>query len=307
MVSQVEGPTRSYQASAALAKYRRVRLDNDGKLAYASSSDTDCIGVTDREAFAADEWIAVRHLTQGGTVIVECSEAIAITDTLYAAASGKVATSGTVLHGEPLGATAGDGEWLETKPSAAAILGNIARSALTQDAAAIYGVEMTRLRTWDALATNLPGTAGNDDLGLITGTPGTDAPTLQAGDMGGATISRKAAFEFVLPAEYDAGETITLRVHAGMLTTVADASATLDAEVFVVADTGAVGSDICATAAQSINSLTFANKDFTITPTSRVAGDRLVVILTVAAEDAGDTGVMIPEITNVELLLDVKG
>jgi len=164
-----------------------------------------------------------------------------------------------------------------------------------------YKIGLLSARTHDALATNLPGTAANDDMGLITGTPGTDAPTLQGVDFGGASTDEKAAFEVVLPASYRAGAAVTLRVKAGMLTTVSDGTATVDVEAWKDAGDGSVGSDICATAAQSINSLTMADKDFTITPTGLVAGDKLIVRLSFGGSDTGNLGVMIPEIQAVAL------
>lgn len=183
----------------------------------------------------------------------------------------------------------------------------VARSALVQQDLVEYQVPLTSLRVHDAMQTNLPGTAANDDMGLITGTPGTDAPTLQGVDFGGGSTDEKGAFEFVLPPEYVAGETITLRVRAGMLTTVSDGTATVDVEAWVAAVDGSVGSDICATAAQSINSLTLANKDFVLTPTGRAAGDRIIVRVSFGGTDSGNVGVMIPEIQKIAMLLDIKG
>jgi hypothetical protein len=189
----------------------------------------------------------------------------------------------------------------------ASITGSIARGNLVQDDLAPYVIDLTQMRVHDARQTNLPGTAANDDMGLITGTPGTDAPTLQGVDFGGTTTDEKTAFTFTLPPEYVSGETITLRVRAAMLTTVSDGTATVDAEVWKEDGAGDVGTDICATAPQSINSLTPANKDFTITPTGLVAGDVLQVRLAFAGSDTGNVGVMIPEISKVTMLLDVKG
>lgn len=162
-----------------------------------------------------------------------------------------------------------------------------------------YKFPLTQAKVHDALATTLPATAANDDMAIITGTPGTDGPTLQGVDFGGTTSDEKCAFEFVLPQEYRAGAAVTLRVRAAMLTTVADTSATVDVECWKDAGDGAVGSDLCTTAAQSINSLTPANLDFTITPTGLVPGDRLIFRLSFAGTDAGNAGTMIPEITNV--------
>jgi predicted RecA/RadA family phage recombinase len=176
----------------------------------------------------------------------------------------------------------------------------------TQSAAAVT-IPLTSLRVHDAMQTNLPGTAANDDMGLITGTPGTDAPTIQGVDFGGTSTDEKAAFEFVLPTEYVAGGAVTVRAFAGMLTAVSDGTATLDVECWKATAAGAVGSDLCATSAQSINSLTFANKDFTITPTGLAAGDRLVIRLSFAGSDSGNLAVMIPEVSQLQVLLDIKG
>lgn len=165
-------------------------------------------------------------------------------------------------------------------------------------------VPLTSFRVHDALQTNLPGTAANDDMAIITGTPGTDAPTLQGVDFGGTTTDEAAACELVIPEDYAPGGTLTLRVRAAMLTTVSDGTATVDVNVWKPDGDGAVGSDLCATAAQSINSLTLANKDFTITPTGLVAGDKLMVKLSFAGSDTGNVGVMIPEIQSVTLLYD---
>lgn len=183
----------------------------------------------------------------------------------------------------------------------------VARSALTEDSAAAYRIPLTSFKVHDALITNLPGTAAADDMALITGTPGTDSPTLQGVDFGGTTTDEKGSFEFVLPPEYVAGQPVTLRARAAMLTTVSDGTATLDCECWKDGDDGAAGSDICATAAQSINSLTPANKSFTITPTGLVPGDKLVFRLSFGGSDTGNAGVMIPEISRVDVLLDIKG
>jgi len=183
----------------------------------------------------------------------------------------------------------------------------LARSALVQDDLVPYTIALTSLRVHDAMITNLPGTAAADDMGLITGTPGTDSPTLQGVDFGGTSTDEKGAFEFILPAEYVAGQTVTVRVRAAMLTTVSDGTATVDVECWEAGDDGAAGADICATAAQSINSLTPANKDFTITPTNLAPGDRVVIRVAFGGSDTGNVGVMIPEISKLQVLLDIKG
>lgn len=170
-----------------------------------------------------------------------------------------------------------------------------------------YAIPLTALKVHDAMITNLPGTAAADDMALITGTPGTNSPTLQGVDFGGTSSDEKGAFEFILPPEYEPGTNLTVRAHAGMLTTVSDGTATLDCEAWSDDGDGTVSSDLCATAATTINSLTLADKDFTITGTSLVAGQRVIVRLSFAGSDTGNLGVMIPTITALSILMSTRG
>lgn len=190
------------------------------------------------------------------------------------------------------------------------VINGIGRSQATQENNVVYPLPIADggWRTWDARQTVLPGTAAADDLAIITGTFGTDVPTIQGSDFGGTSITQRAARQIVLPPEYVSGQSITLRFAAGMLTTVADDSCTLDVEAYLSSREGAVsGADLCSTGAQSINSLTYGDYDFTLTPTARSAGDLIDVRITIAGTDSGNAGVMIPEIGQIELLLDVKG
>ena len=183
----------------------------------------------------------------------------------------------------------------------------IIRANLAQEANAVYPIPLWAFRTWDALATNLPGTAAADDLALVTGTLGTDQPTIEAGDIGGTSSTRYARVQIPLPIEYEAGQTVTIRINGHMTTTVADTSCTVDVEAYRVERDGGVGSDLCSTAATSINSLTAADKDFTIDPATLGPGDLLDIRIAIAYADTGDAGVMTPTLNAVELLCDVRG
>jgi hypothetical protein len=168
-------------------------------------------------------------------------------------------------------------------------------------------VPWTAWRVWDAYATNLPAAAANDDLGLVGGTWGTDPPCIQAGDLksAGAT-SRYARATIALPWEYEDGQSVTLRFHAGMVTAVADTSCTLDVVAYESDEELGLSADICATAAQSMNSLTFADLDFVITPSGLVAGSLLDVRIVVACTDGAGGSAVIPTIGAVKLLCDVR-
>lgn len=181
-------------------------------------------------------------------------------------------------------------------------------SILTQDNLAIFPVPLTSLRVWDAMQTTLPGTAATDDLAIIGGTFGTAPPMIQAGDLknAGAT-TRYARFEVRLPECYQAAETVVLSLSAGMKTTVASVSCTVDIECYRLDKISGIGSDLCATSAISINSLTFAARDFTITSASLSPGDMLDVRVTIACNDSATATAVTPTIAAIDLLCDIKG
>jgi hypothetical protein len=185
---------------------------------------------------------------------------------------------------------------------------SLTRAQLTMESNAPYKIPLESWRVWDAFGTNLPATPASDDLGLVGGTFGTASPTIQSGDLkaAGAT-TRRARVTFSLPTEYVAGQAITIRAHAGMDTTVSDGTATLDFEVYKSNDEAGIGSDLCATAAQSINSLTDADYDFSITSSGLSPGDTLDIRMSVTVNDAATVTAVIAVVGGVKLLLGVKG
>jgi hypothetical protein len=183
----------------------------------------------------------------------------------------------------------------------------IPRSRLQQDTERQFVVPLTDMRVHDNLASLLPGSSSADDLAISGGTFGTDAPKLTTGDVKASTVTRYARCLLRIPAEYDAAETLKIRLSSGMETTVADTSATVDVEVHKSDREAGVGSDICDTAAQSINSLTFADKDFTIDATGVSPGDMLDVRVAIAVEDSATGTAVIGSLGAIELLADVKG
>ena len=202
---------------------------------------------------------------------------------------------GTTLFTDPV--TFGDG------------VTGIGRDNLDQDDLQPYAIPATAWRIWDAVATFLAATGANDDLGLTTGTAGTDVPTLITRDMKaiGAVTNAKAAIVFPLPPEYVTAETVRLRITAGMLTTVADFSATIDCSVYRADGEGASGSDLVQTAAQNCNSLTKDEFDFECDASSLSPGDELLVIVNLAVRDNATGTVVQGEISRVAMLLDIQG
>lgn len=183
------------------------------------------------------------------------------------------------------------------------------RDELTQENLAVYPIPWVEFRVWDAMQTNLPGTSATDDLALIGGTFATGVPSIQTSDLkaAGAT-TRYARCQVQLPPEYVAGETVTIRLHAGMVTTAADVSATVDVECYLSGRERLVdGADLCTTAAASINDTTFADKDFQITATSLSPGDVLDIRIAISVNDAATVTAVIGCIGSAELLLDIRG
>lgn len=184
----------------------------------------------------------------------------------------------------------------------------IARSNLISENTAVFPVNLVNFRVHDAMQTNLPALGAADDLGIVGGVYGTTVTHLKTQDLNAAgAVTEYARAEFTLPAEYVSGGPISVRVRAGMLTAVASVSGTVDVQAFLAGgDTLVSGADLCTTAAQSANSLVFANYDFTITPTSRVPGEVLDLRLAWIGNSA-TASAHHGAISAVSVLLQIKG
>lgn len=189
------------------------------------------------------------------------------------------------------------------------ILG-VTRASLAQEALAAYVIRPGDWRTHDALHALLPGTPATDDLGIASGTFGTDFPYVWAGDQknNGASNNRRAAVLLRLPPEYVAGQPVRLRFKAGMKTTVASVAATLDVEVYKNGQDLLVdGADLYSGAALTINSTTLADKDFELNASGLQPGDELLARVTIAVNDSGTLTAVDAVIADAALLLSIKG
>lgn len=183
---------------------------------------------------------------------------------------------------------------------------NIASSKMEQRVLAEYRVPVDAFRVWDAITSNPVSAAASDDLGLVTGTWGSAVNKITAGDCKAATTTRHIYFSIPVPPNYDDGQTIELRIRAKMETTLSDGTCTIDATAYIAND-GTLTSDLVATAAQSMNSLTAANYDFALSSGSIDPGDLLEVRLTVACVDSATATAVTPAIYEVALLCDTRG
>jgi hypothetical protein len=150
----------------------------------------------------------------------------------------------------------------------------------------IWTIPWSLWRVHDAIGTNLPAAAADDDLGLVAGVLGTAAPSVQSVDFGATTTTAYMRAQLPIPADYVAGQSLKLRFHGGMLV-IADDDCTLDIVAYKSDEEAAVGADLASAAvADNINSATFADIDFTITASSLAPGDVLDVRVSIVGTDA---------------------
>lgn len=190
-------------------------------------------------------------------------------------------------------------------------LGNgpeVIRSQIRQELAR-YVLPWSIWTKHDEPFTRLPGTPASSDLGLVGTTFGTNVPAISAGDLksAGAT-TRYARCQWQLPPEFDEGQTFLLQANAGMADNVADNTATIDFEVFKADRAGGKsGTDLIDTAAQSINSTSFAELDFTVLSATLAPGDWIDIRLTIAVNDAATGDPVTALAGEIAALLDIRG
>jgi hypothetical protein len=114
MSQYVATPTRTFPVSSALGQHLRVKL-SAGVLALAGSTDVE-LGTLENPVVTGDENGTVRLRTAQGTRKMVASEAITAGNPVYAAASGKVAASGTVFCGNAIEAAGSNGDVIEVLP-----------------------------------------------------------------------------------------------------------------------------------------------------------------------------------------------
>ena len=68
-----------------------------------------------------------------------------------------------------------------------------------------------------------------------------------------------------------------------------------------------MGADLVTTAVTDINSLTFTNKDFVLTPTNLVSGTLLDVRVPIVVNDAGTGTVVEAAIASIEAVMSIRG
>lgn len=104
----------SIVAGAARAAYLRV-YNSSGTWTTAGASNQSA-GVQIQPSLAATDQVSLKSCTGPGTLKMTASGIIAVGGDVYAAASGKVAATGTIIEGVALEAAAADGDIIEVLP-----------------------------------------------------------------------------------------------------------------------------------------------------------------------------------------------
>lgn len=112
----IETNVKSFEASAAVPIYARVAVGAGGKVSTASATVRG-VGTAQQDVFADGDRLGVRLFSATGTQKMIASAAITAGANVFAAASGKVASSGTVPVGIALEAATADNDVIEVMHS----------------------------------------------------------------------------------------------------------------------------------------------------------------------------------------------
>lgn len=182
------------------------------------------------------------------------------------------------------------------------------RTNIAQEQLVDFPIDLTQALVHDDLSSRLPGTSATDDLAITGNTFGTNTPTIETSDMKTlGLVTRYSRHLIAMPAEYDPAETVNIRIHAGMKDNAADTTATVDVECYASDGEGGLGSDLCTTTAQTINSTSLTDVDFVISAATLAVGTMLDIRIAVAVNDAAGGSPVTAQIGEVSLLCDIRG
>jgi hypothetical protein len=195
----VEGNTKSFVAGEAIAVNRRVAVNSAGKVLLAGATSV-ATGVAITPSFADGDDVAVSLRTASGTQKMVASEAITRGASVFGAAAGKVAATGSVFVGTALEAATADDDVIEVLPGPNTDI--LANSGVVQHlrarvtAAQINGagghtllaaVPGRSYRLVDASMISIGGAAGGATAVRIVGTQAASAVALVSNTVGALT------------------------------------------------------------------------------------------------------------------------
>ncbi len=111
-----DGPEISIEFNADTDAHLRCIVNTSGKAVIAGAADKSVGVAWLRGVDVSEDARGTLRLNQVGTQIMVASEAITKGALVYAAADGKVATTGTVLEGRAMSAAGADGDYISVEP-----------------------------------------------------------------------------------------------------------------------------------------------------------------------------------------------
>lgn len=193
-----------------------------------------------------------------------------------------------------------------TKVTDAMLAGSITRAKLLEEALAVYGIPASDVRGADGASLVAAETAGTFNINVAG-----NVIKVQGEICDNETEVSVGYVQFVLPPEYVAAGDVKVRVKTALIKTAAAVNngSTIDVEVYEQTGNGAVGADLCTTAAQTwAADDTWYTKDFDVTAAGLVAGDILNVKITTSVVDSeAGAGTLRANLDGIAILLDIKG
>lgn len=176
---------------------------------------------------------------------------------------------------------------------------------MVQDDLKPYPIILTTFRKTAALSSLLGEVADCTNHALRGYSHGSESMYLKGYAAEGASTTERSRVLKELPAEYVAGQTVIIRVHS-KLSSAVEVSGTVALLVYKSDKEKGVSADLCETAAQP-NTTSWADYDFTITPTDLEPGDVLDIEITTVINNTGGAQEIDLFMGDVRLLCDVKG
>jgi hypothetical protein len=205
MAEMVHAPTKCFLAAGAIGRFLRVKYDGSFNLVVAVATDFE-LGVTEYPALAAGDSIAVRLRSAEGTVKMVAAGAITRGAVVYAAAAGKIASTGSVPIGKALNAAGADGDYVEVirAPDLSDVPNAVAGLSASQKVA---GGEVTLDGgNPTPIVTGLATVTAFSIVRKGTGAPGVDLTNVSCDYGGGVTAGTVNVYAWKITASGDATE-----------------------------------------------------------------------------------------------------
>jgi len=249
----------------------------------------DCVNLDAGSSGAAGTVDVFPSTASRGKIALQCADNAADHTVTLTNASHGQATTYTVPD---IGQATGNVVLLKAAQTTA---GELKRADMTAETD-LFVVQLTDLVQDAARKDDLP----DGPSGTVLGLGDAEAAVVTATAANGNSQSETCAFQVALPENYVAAGAVTvvLRAKISALPTVANSN-TVDLVAKELAD-GAVGADICATAA-SVTTAAYADYSFSITPAGLVAGDVLSCQVTLAANDTAGAQNAVHTISKVSI------